>query len=117
MSHSTHDIARICHEVNRAYCAALGDTSQPAWDDAPEWQQSSVVAGVIFVASNPDAPASTNHNAWLEQKLNTGWRWGEVKNPDTKEHPCMVPYDDLPVEQRAKDHIFRAIVVALTPPA
>lgn len=28
-------VARICHEVNRAYCEALGDTSQVSWEDAP----------------------------------------------------------------------------------
>jgi hypothetical protein len=27
-------IARVAHEVNRAYCQALGDQSQPAWEDA-----------------------------------------------------------------------------------
>ena len=27
--------ARAAHEANRAYCLALGDTSQPSWDDAP----------------------------------------------------------------------------------
>lgn len=115
MSYSTHDIARVCHEVNRAYCQALGDTSQPPWDDAPQWQRDSAVAGVVFVANNPAAGPSASHDSWLEQKLERGWRWGEVKNPDAKEHPRMVPYQDLPVEQRAKDHIFRAIVLALTP--
>ena len=30
-------IAKACHEVNRAYCLALGDTSQPAWEDAPQF--------------------------------------------------------------------------------
>ena len=39
-------IARVCHEVNRAYCQALGDMSQPTWADAPEWQRSSARMGV-----------------------------------------------------------------------
>ena len=34
-------IARVCHEVNRAYCQALGDDSQPTWEEAPEWQRAS----------------------------------------------------------------------------
>lgn len=38
--------ARAAHEANRAYCLALGDTSQPAWDDAPEWQRTSAMKGV-----------------------------------------------------------------------
>lgn len=32
-------IARVCHEVNRAYCQALGDNSQPTWEEAPQWQR------------------------------------------------------------------------------
>ena len=28
------EIARVCHEVNRAYCQAIGDNSQPTWEDA-----------------------------------------------------------------------------------
>ena len=31
----TEQIARVCHEVNRAYCKALGDESQLPWVDAP----------------------------------------------------------------------------------
>ena len=40
------DIAKVAHEVNRAYCEALGDTSQLSWEDAPEWQKASARAGV-----------------------------------------------------------------------
>jgi hypothetical protein len=29
------EIAKVAHEVNRAYCQALGDFSQPKWEDAP----------------------------------------------------------------------------------
>lgn len=31
--------AHAAHEANRAYCAAIGDLSQVAWECAPEWQQ------------------------------------------------------------------------------
>ena len=46
----------------------------------------------------------------MMQKTAEGWSWGPVKDPERKQHPCMVPYDQLPQEQRAKDYIFRAIV-------
>ena len=115
MTHSTHDIARVCHEVNRAYCRVLGDDTQVAWEDAPQWQQDSAVTGVAFVANNPEAGPEKNHESWLAQKAIDGWVYGEVKDAEAKTHPCFVPYDELPVEQRAKDHIFRAIVLALTP--
>lgn len=106
-------IAEVCHEVNRAYCASLGDLSQPAWADAPDWQRASAVTGVEFSIANPNAPPSASHESWLAEKQRDGWKYGEVKNPEAKEHPCFVPFDELPQEQRAKDYLFQAVVRSL----
>ena len=108
------EIARITHEANRAYCQALGDYSQLPWEDAPEWQKESAINGVKFHIDNPDADPEAGHNAWLAQKASDGWVYGLVKDEAKKEHPCCVPYSELPVEQRAKDFIFRSIVHALS---
>lgn len=106
-------IARVCHEINREYCRALGDDSQPAWEEAPDWQVQSAIEGVAFHLANPDAGPEASHANWLETKRAGGWEWGEVKDPEQKTHPCMVPFDELPPEQRAKDFLFRATVHAL----
>jgi hypothetical protein len=106
------DIARVCHEVNRAYCEALGDMSQPAWEDAPQWQKDSAITGVsLHIGKDADPEAS--HESWLRQKLVDGWTWGPVKDAEKKEHPCIAPFYRLPPEQRAKGFIFRAVVHAL----
>lgn len=102
--------AELCHEANRAYCKALGDDSQPHWGDAPDWQRASAIAGVEFHIANPDAGPSHSHDSWLRQKEADGWKHGPVKDAEKKEHPCFVPYDQLPPEQKAKDYIFGAIV-------
>ena len=107
------NIARVAHEVNRAYCQALGDHSQPAWKDAPQWQKDSAVDGVRAVIANPHAPASASHENWMREKLAAGWTYGPVKDAEKKEHPCMVPFEKPPVEQPAKDFTFRAVVQAL----
>ena len=103
-------IAKACHEVNRAYCLALGDTSQPAWEDAPQWQKDSAMLGVKLHANNPEAGPQASHESWMAQKLAEGWEYGPTKDPEAKRHPCIVPFDALPVEQQAKDFIFRAVV-------
>ncbi len=109
---SRDEIARVCHEVNRAYCQALGDTSQPAWEDAPQWQKDSALLGVNLHCDNNVGPEAS-HFSWTTQKVNDGWKYGPVKDVEKKEHPCMVSFDKLPREQQAKDFIFRAVVHAL----
>jgi len=108
--------ARIAHEVNRAFCLTLGDTSQPGWENAPEWQKKSAINGVNFhwkaLAAGEELKPSASHESWLKEKLETGWKYGPAKNPETKEHPCCVPYDELPAEQKTKDFLFCAVAQA-----
>lgn len=106
------EIARVCHEVNKAYCESLGDFSQPTWDNAPDWQKDSAMLGVQLHRSGEHGP-EMSHISWMQQKLEEGWKYGPVKDPEKKEHPCLVPFNELPKEQQAKDFIFRAVVHAL----
>jgi hypothetical protein len=103
--------ARAAHEANRAYCIAMGDNSQPSWDDAPDWQKSSARNGVEGVIGGNSPKES--HEGWLREKEATGWKYGPVKDPEKKEHPCFVPYDELPEAQKAKDSIFVNVVGAM----
>ena len=103
-------VARLAHEANKAYCETLGDNSQPSWEDAPEWQKTSARKGVIFHCLNPQATPQNSHESWLEEKRAEGWKYGPVKDPENKEHPCFVPYNELPPEQQKKDAIFTQIM-------
>lgn len=103
-------IARAVHEANRAWCLACGDESQVPWDDAEEWLRDTVRRGVVRALDG--AGPRELHETWVEDKLRDGWRCGPVKDAEAMTHPCMVPYDQLPPEQRAKDGIFAAVVGA-----
>lgn len=108
-------IAQVAHEMNAAFCRSIGDESQPFWEDAPDWQKDSAINGVKFHLDNPYASPSHSHNSWLKQKEEDGWKYGPVKNAETKEHPCFVPYDELPKEQQSKDYLFQQVVHSLKP--
>lgn len=110
---TVEQIAKVAHEINRAYCQSVGDDSQPTWEDAPEWQKSSAIKGVEFHMANPNATPENSHESWLKQKEEEGWKYGPVKNTDTKEHPCFVAYAELPESQKSKDYLFRQIVHSL----
>lgn len=108
------DIARVCHEANRAVQQITGDpVPSPPWDDAPGWQRTSAIAGVS--AALAGATPAEHHQAWCDAKTADGWRHGPVKDGDARTHPCLVPYDELPAEQRVKDAVFLGIVAALAP--
>lgn len=106
------NIARICHEVNKAFCHSIGDDSQPTWDEAPQWQKDSAMSGVLGIISGEIQTPSDSHKSWLKQKEDDGWIYGAIKNPDAKPptHPCMVPYGELPATQQTKDYLFFAVV-------
>ena len=111
---SPAEIAKVCHEINRAYCHAIGDDSQPPWDRAPEWQRQSAISGVRFSLDNPAAKPSASHDNWMAEKERDGWKYGPTKDPAKKEHPAFLPYDKLPLEQKIKDYLFQAVVRQLT---
>jgi len=105
-------IARVCHEANRALQIETNDPAvSPPWDDAPEWQRRSAVEGVM--AAMDGATPRQLHESWMDSKFREGWVYGDVKDADAKTHPCLVDYDDLPADQRAKDTVFHGIVAAL----
>jgi hypothetical protein len=108
-------IAKIAHQANKAYCESIGDMSQKDWEDADLDTKSSKVTGVNFALINPDATPESQHQAWYKHKEADGWRYGPVKNVEDREHPCMLPYDMLPKDQRLKDALFQAVVKSLAP--
>jgi hypothetical protein len=103
-------IAKVCHEVNRAYCAAIGDNSHLPWAKTPANIKNCAISGVEFRLQNPKCSAEDLHANWVKDKTADGFVFGEVKDLEKKTHPCMVPYEQLPLEQRVKDHLFATVV-------
>lgn len=103
-------IAMVAHSINQAYCQSLGDESVLPWDQATEDQQNSIIAGVQMHLANSDTTPEESHQAWLDRKVEEGWVYGEVKDVEAKQHPCILPYEQLPAEQKSKDYLFRATV-------
>lgn len=110
-------IAEACHEVNRAFCRGMGDFSHLPWAEAPEWQRASAIDGVRFhaeqIAQGLTPAPDASHNNWLAHKTRDGWSWGPEKRPDLRQHPCFMPYDQLPEHERVKDTLFSSVIRGL----
>lgn len=107
------DIAEVCHEANRVIQRLVDDpVVSPVWEEAPEWQILANIEGVrgALRGNTPEA----SHESWLEHRLADGWVYGPEKDEAAKTHPCLIPYDELPPQQRIKDVLFVGIVRALS---
>jgi class 3 adenylate cyclase len=47
--------------------------------------------------------AEITHDNWVRQRLADGWTHGKRRDDLLKEHPCIVPYDDLPESEKEYD--------------
>lgn len=47
--------------------------------------------------------AKNVHEVWAESRIKQGWRYGAQRNDELKTHPCLVPYEDLPEEEKGYD--------------
>lgn len=108
------EIARVCHEANRAYSYTIGDYTHKSWEDSPQWVKDSAINGVEYHLMNKNSTPKNSHEQWLKNKKADGWKWGPKKDPVKKEHPCFLDYEDLPEDQRIKDSLFVSIIRALS---
>ncbi len=106
---TVEQIAEICHNANRAYQKSLGEEGV-SWERAPKGIKDSVIAGVAYRLNNPLSIPDGQHDNWLKDKIKDGFTFGEKKSIKDKTHPCILPYAQLPEEQRIKDELFVAIV-------
>ena len=57
------------------------------------------------VADLTELLARNTHENWAQGRLSDGWRWGPVRDDERREHPCLVPYDELPETEREYDRM------------
>lgn len=47
--------------------------------------------------------AKNAHDVWAQERLAQGWKYGPCRRDDTKEHPCLIPYEQLPEAEKVYD--------------
>ena len=47
--------------------------------------------------------AKNVHEVWAESRIEQGWTYGEERSDALKQHPCLVPYEELPDVEKAYD--------------
>ena len=110
------ELAELVHEVNRAICSSFmqwsaDDPAMADWENVPQSMVNSILDGIKWIVENPTSHSGEDlHENWASYKRAQGWVYGPVKDMGKKTHPCLVPYDELPPNQKVKDAVFMAIV-------
>lgn len=47
--------------------------------------------------------ARNTHEVWAANRMAEGWTWGPRRDDALRQHPCLVPYEELPEEEKAYD--------------
>jgi hypothetical protein len=47
--------------------------------------------------------AKNTHEVWAQQRMAEGWQYGAERDDKKKLHPCLVPYEDLPENEKEYD--------------
>jgi len=102
-------IARIAHEVNRAYCASTGSGSGLSWDKASAADRDAAVMSVMALSRGFSTTEGV-HEAWVREMSLNGWTHGDAVDVQAKKHPNLIDYASLPHEIQARDALFVAVV-------
>ena len=43
------------------------------------------------------------HEVWAKSRMDQGWAYGPERSDILKQHPCLIPYEDLPEIEKAYD--------------
>lgn len=52
-----------------------------------------------------DFLAKNTHDNWAKERIKEGWKYGHKRDDRKKEHPCLVPYEELPESEKEHDRI------------
>ena len=43
------------------------------------------------------------HDVWAETRISQGWTYGKERDDEKKTHPCLIPYEELPDNEKEYD--------------
>ena len=47
--------------------------------------------------------AKNVHEVWAQSRIMQGWTYGNERSDALKQHPCLIPYEELPEVEKAYD--------------
>lgn len=106
--------AQTAHEINRQFQLYNQEINPSVpWELATDAIKQSAISGMRAILSEPNLTSEELHDKWYQHKLEQGYTYGIKKDDELKTHPCMLPYWELPEDQRFKDRLFKTVAKCL----
>ena len=102
--------ARVFYAASLVLQEAAGHP-QPGWDELPTWQQDAMVdlTRKCMVGATPEQM----HALWVQHYSAHGWTYGPEKDWETRQHPIIIPWHELPLRHQARFKLWQAMVATL----
>lgn len=86
---------------NRAAARRIGDVLalaglRLASREGASWPDTEQQEIQELIEDNLELLAEGEHDGWVEARIREGWRLGQTKNIERREHPLLVPWSDFP---------------------
>lgn len=105
-------ISGAAHGSNNRFKMLHGDPKDLPWEELTEEQKEITRASVRQITDHPETTAADIHDTWVMSKFNSGWSFGNTKDPEAKTHPLLVSFGELSDYDQAKDVLFVGVVKA-----
>jgi len=97
-------IAQNAYEKTQLCRKNRGDFQDLPWAYLEEWKRNDIINTVWFyLMYYPSQGAEECHNSWVADKFLDGWVYGYALLQDKRQHPNLVPFGQLPVEEQIKN--------------
>lgn len=47
--------------------------------------------------------AKNTHEIWARNRIEEGWTYGDIRNDEKLQSPCLIPYEKLPESEKEYD--------------
>lgn len=101
-------ILTVLHNAN-AVLKKLNNEKHEELADMEPARRASIKEAIKHALENDTSPEES-HNKWLATQEALGYKYGIEIDRVNLLHPCMMPYENLPAEQKLKDDMFVAII-------
>jgi len=110
-------IVEVAHAANAAYSkTSMSQVPSVVWGQVDVVTRDSTRDAVLYVLTHQDVTAREMHARWVASKLEQGWIPSGVLDRSVRGHPNLRPFDELPIWEQLKDHLFLGVVKALLRP-